>query len=722
MANTQYQIYLTSVLSLCRSMLVKSEAVAQAINQDLSSGASGLRSTLYTVDGADPTTWKYYLNLSGQYHESDQPMTVVSQDTLQTIPFTVDNLAVHVATAKAYQDGSRYFDDLVHRYPEQELLIRGILHPTPMLSLLSAEDGSVLWYDDTLVESNEMSLITNIEAWVKRYQRRWFNGGFVNVDDLYMAADVANMYALLPAVVLSLRLQYSRTYEAHSFHIREYLAAQGGLDRYVDYLTKAQQLWLYRNIRYIQRNPGKQSTFESLVNHILVPRGIPLSDWTMRHDTTDLQANLSPDPLFVRGTPIGGGIEIGAQSRTTEQMLAAESDVAPGNSDQTTWPSIDNALALSMNNRLPTKVLESSVVDMSDATPYTLANCLLNHWLAFASQGKYLSIVHVENPTTGETYSLRADDAFVAFVYAFNRSHGITLATIPHFFAQKVRKPLMPLQPEIASLFGEALDPEDYAALYVDMPVILRNYLSIESFADAVNAIHRSELFAHALFSTQGHLWKRAFLEQATLYFYYDTPADIAYGQSYSDWFAQKGLDIEGMFDPDLGILAASILKEATGQDLATVIRLADLQAAMLGIMGTLSSYSVQYLASINTSPIAVMELNSIRMGDKTVSGAWQDTVELPMSELMDEQGGGGAYYKDLFDFDIDIYRLGASASVTTPVDPTVHMSNTLETTATDRLMIPLSTIQGFSDNIDYSAVHMPVLDSPYYPGLPTTM
>lgn len=716
MANTQYQIYLNSVLSLCKSLTVKHAIVADAINQDLESNASGLYTKLYQVNLADPTTWKYYLNLSGVYHETDTPMSVISQDTLQTISFTKENLVEHVATAAAYEPGSSYYLDLVNRYPNQELLIRGILHSIDMTTAINAADGSILWFDPTAVESNEMALISDLEGQIQLYTRRWLNQGYANVDDLYLAGHLVTLYSLLPAFVLGIRLKYCHTYQAHSFHIKSYLAGQGGLDDAVDYMTKAQQLWLYRNIRYLRLNAGKQETFNALVSHMLTERGLPLSRWTFKQDTSTIVDTLQPTASFTRGAVNALIPQTGDEVRTTDGMLLSEVGAARNNSDQGYWKDTKTTLALALSSQLTTKVLESSVWDTTDASPYTLASALVNHWLYFAAQGQYLSAITADNPSTGESYTFNAADAFVIYVYCYNASHGIVLDTVPLLYASYVRKPVTPTIDELLSLAdADTVERQDAVDFFTNLPPLARSYLSIESFLDKVTAIHDSQVWMHSLYSTQGHMWKRAYLDAMMQDFYQDAVCDFGAGTSFAQWFKDRELDIPTMSASDMGTVAASILKQATGQGLASTTRLADLQAAMLSVMTRLSSYSIQFLASINNTPIIVFDTPSIRMGDYAVEGATEDEVEIPLAEPMDLDGSGATYVTDLVDPSVSLTDWGGSAVGNYANPVYAKVSKRFDTASAIRARMPLFSVLAFSDNQSLNPPTPPVTTLPDY-------
>ena len=116
------QAYYRSNIDLISSMIFKSNYAPEAINKQL------LRDNpSYEIQKEDPTTWKYYMNLAGEYHPLDEEMYVTSLDTREVILFSKENLIRHTATKEAYQMGSRDYLTLLKQYPLQEGLIRGIL-------------------------------------------------------------------------------------------------------------------------------------------------------------------------------------------------------------------------------------------------------------------------------------------------------------------------------------------------------------------------------------------------------------------------------------------------------------------------------------------------------------------------------------------------------------------------------------------------------------------
>lgn len=636
MSQAQYEIYRSSVMALVRSLIIKNSASAEAINTALESG--GIR-----VNSADPASWKYYLNLNGQYHSTDTKMQVTSLDTLQTIDFTKEVLAEHRTTLSEYKFGSRYYNTLVERFPDQEALIQGIINPVDIPTAIAAEDGEILYYDQSLVEENETNLIPLTSKWLKQQISRWDVVAYREVDDLYAAYLLATLVMLLPAVVMNLRLDNCHTLYAHSYHIREFLASHGRLDYYVDYLTKKQMLWLYRDVRYLARNAGQEKTFETLVQNVMTDRGLPLAEWRMRHNVKDLAETLRPEVEFSRKTLNFDYNNAGSDTRTIGQMLDRESGMAPGNIavQADAEVEVEGQMANSISNRLTTKVLESSILDLTDATPFTLSDSLLNHWIYLANNGRYNSVVTVDNPKTGGAFTLNMEEAFLVFLYAYNLSNGIELKEMPLLQAMTVRRLPLPTRSEVYDIVDLNLVPKRVIDQMMDGMIALGSYISVPSFYDAVSTIHEEKMRQRAIYSNVEHYLGRGQAEAAMRHLYGDYPIQIGKSSGfthYSDWFNDKGLDVPTYSMLEADLLANQIYAYCTGQSLKVARSLKELQAAMLRLMAQMSSYSIQFLQSINSTPISVVENPLVRPGDQTGYVRHTDYAQVIDTDLQDIQ------------------------------------------------------------------------------------
>lgn len=616
MSKAQYDIYRRKVLDLARTLVVKSSASADAVNRELN--ALGR-----TVNENDPTSWKYYLHLAGEYHWTDADMTIKSLDTLEDIPFTRESLSHHLATSREYRQFGSYYRALVDRYPDQEDLIKGILNPVDMATAIAAEDGQILYYNPDLVESNEENLIPKLERWCKVFSRRWLVRAYSLVDDLYVPAHLATMYMLIPAVVMNIRLGNCHTNYAHSYHIREYLASHQKLDWAVDYMTKKQMLWLYREIRYIERNAGKQSTFKSLVQNIMTERNLPLAAWSMRHSLEEMPEELTPRVEFERSSLNLDLSGAGVETRSVVEMLESEEIVAKGNSRvlDDVAPLIREQMEYSPNDKLQTKILESAVLDLTDASIYTLADTLLNHWLYLSHTGRYTAVLTVDNPRTGQPLVLSVQEAFIVYLYVFGKSMGLEMTNLPVIPANNVRRLSIPPRAELEGMVSSELrNPAVFDAIYQAISPV-GNYISTEAFYRDVHKIHQGLLTHRWIWSTREHKDERGMVEGAALHLYHNHSCDLGSEESFDAWFTARGLDMPLFTRLECSLLADTLVSHATGANLNVTTSLREIQTAMLRIMATLSSYSIQFLQSINVQPLIITDWPMPRIGNITGDG-----------------------------------------------------------------------------------------------------
>lgn len=641
MSQAQYKIYLSKVFSLAKTLVVKSSAAARAINTELVRLG-------HTINENDPASWKYYLHLNGEYHYTDRVMKITSLDTQSEITFNKNALTVHLATAREYASGGQYYKTLVSQFPDQEDLIRGILNPVDISTAIAAEDGQILYYNPALVEENEENLIPKLEQWCKDFSRRWFVRAYTLVDDLYVAAHLSTMYTLIPMVVTSIRAANCHTNYAHSFHIREYLNSHQYLGDEVDYLTTKQRLWLYRQIRFLERNAGKQSTFKELVKNLLTERNLPLSEWNMRHDLSKMpDEELGPRASFYRES-LNMDLSIaGVETRNITEMLEAEIPVARNNERaiQDNVTDIRKKIEHSQGDFLKTKVLESSVLDLSDAGYFSLADTMLNHWLYLSQVGRYTAVISVENPANGGNLVLSAKEAFIVFLYVFNKSMGIELVDVPVLQANNVRKLSTPLRPEIEGMIDKKLlNPYVVDGLYKAIDLI-PPIISTEAFNRTVAKIHEGLQIHRWIWTTREHKDERGQVEAAAMHFYHDWTCRLDAPELYPKWLSDRGLDLLNLTRLECSILAEQLISRATGADLFATYSVRDIQTAMLRLMTQLSSYSIQFLQSINPSPIIFIDWQPPRIGNIEADGGDDFNVDMATVYVEDIHAQGLAKF-----------------------------------------------------------------------------
>lgn len=626
--NNLYSIYLESVFQLANTLVIKFDKTVESINE--------YTELLYpgSVNYQDPTTWKYYLNVSGEYHFRDTPMTITSLDTLEEIVFTKENLEDHRATRNAYAYGTRYYLELVANYPDQETLILGILYPVDIQKAINAKNGEIIGYPGHLIEPNEYSLMSRLQTWIYSYIFRWVNEGFNIAHDLYYLTWQSVLFSLLPQTILSLRHEMCKTNEAHSFHVWTYLASHGKLNKYKQNLTIKQALWLYRNILHIKTNLGQIDTFEFLTEHIMTARYIPLSGYDAEHNLRTLEQhietstvidnpseihNLYPHIEFRRNTLNGiRSVEV-MDPITLNQLLIKEDEIAKDNYNVrlTDEPMIQSKIENSLSNYIQTKALESTLFDYSGSSPYNLENIILNHWISLASKDIFKSFIVLENPRSGDIFTMSVKDAFVFSYYFFCKSFNLELTEVPIVPAIRVQRTPLVTVDDIMKVADKSLMDRSIAKQMLSLQPTINDIISVEAFNVLCNDIYKSAQHQINIVAYQEHYYRRGLAHGMISQIYCD---EICHfddpGKLYSDWFDERSIVISDYDFADPGELWYGILMSATGLVSDDINSLANIQKAMTNIMIQLSSYTVQFINEINTSPLRLIEPLVIRPGD----------------------------------------------------------------------------------------------------------
>lgn len=649
MSTMYFDIYVNQVITLASTMVIKSIDTAKAINHHIS------KYTRYDVNPNDMTSWKYYMNLAGMYHPTDTPMQVRSLDTLETIDFTKDTLEVHRATKLAYQYGSRYYQDLVNQYPNQTMLILGILNPIDIEKAIDANDHEILYYDKELVEYQEYSLISSLQHWIYAFFSRWHVKGYV-FDELYPSAQLGIMFAHLPNEILNIRLNACGTIEAHSFHIRQYLASHGRLDRYIEFLTLKQKLFLYRNAKYLQRHAGSIGNFDILIEKILTDRQLPIAKYDLHQLPEDIldAEDLLPDTELKRTALNTIPSDGSSDERSIQSILQAQFSVARGNvrEYEEAVDTTHHRMRASQISSVPTKTLESAILDTTDSAPFLREEIIVHHWLYLASTERFNAVINVPNPTTGVSMTLPAKDAFVLYMWALNTSMGFEFPVIPSFVVPMVQKPVTPTIDELRQVVDPTRISDVWLAQLIEKQPPVGVYLSIASFREYTNDVFNALTYQRILYAQQYDPTDRAMLKLAASLCYQWVECSIDEGMFIEDWLDMKGYELHDMGQNDLALLANNILSEITGEPASvTGSVLGDLQHNMLEVMRQLSSYSVHYLQSINSEAFRVFDIPMPRVFNKRTEGQHEEYVELmhPRIYHTDTQGRSRKWLEQIF-------------------------------------------------------------------------
>ena len=612
--NGYLMTYINDTVVLVKTMVVKLEDAARLMNEGVV-----MRHTTDAVDPQRPETWKYYLNVSGQYHPTDRIMRVVSIDTLKEIDFTLENLKIHTATAEAYQYGSRQYYALVAEYPDQEFLINGILAPASLQQAIEAKDGSIISYRKDLVEINEHSLMEELERFIQYQIERWYNSQFNMSSELYCASFMTQLYTHLLTKVLNLRLKRVHSYEVHSFHVRMFLASHNGLDRYLPHLTLKQALWLYRNIRFIERNAGKLKQFYGLIDKILTDRGIPISEYEVRQQ--DAYVNYFPK-VVAKSSPLN--LEQNTlydNLHPLDELFQKEIEDAPDNRSYLHYNQPAQAQRFETSNMavVQTKVLLSSMVDYSNAVPETFEAIAIRQWCKMAFSEQYESYISFKDPKTSLPYALKAKDAFFYMQYLSLRKEGLTLFEIPQYLNLRQRRHPKPSVDDLLKVVDYTvrnLRPIAEAIL-AGQPVIPPCF-SASAFNRLIYQLYDQSYWHWFLISSMQDLTERALVENMIHQLYEDERMVLNLSETtVGGWLAANNLPEYDYTNTEVDLLVKAIYEAGTGLKVKTSRILRNVQRELIGLMKELSSYSIQFVREINKEDLILINWPAIRFGNQ---------------------------------------------------------------------------------------------------------
>ena len=255
----QISQYKKEIFNFLRTVTIKFEPFAYMMGKDYME--------LHGLTNPHAPWNPYYINLVGEYVETNTLMTVRSIETEQTVPFNRDLFTKYPRTGKLYKIPNQEYFRLQERYPENTGLIQSIVYPVSSIEeAIAAPNLSLLAYDDSLLEETERyDLILCLKNFLEFVRRRWWVADF-GYEDMYATTFWTMLWQMLPIVLLTRRFTNIRTPCVHSYHVWEYLSNKG-LGDYRTVLTTKQSMWLYRNLEYVLKNQGKNDTLIKLAKN-----------------------------------------------------------------------------------------------------------------------------------------------------------------------------------------------------------------------------------------------------------------------------------------------------------------------------------------------------------------------------------------------------------------------------------------------------------------------
>ncbi len=621
--NTYYSIYHTNTLKLVNSLVIKLDFHAESMQ--LRARELGIE------DPSDKKDWIYYKHLAGEYTELDSMIYITSLDDGTTIPFTKDSLNLHKKTRSVYRKDESYVKVLKENHLLYTTLITGVLFPVDPKVAVNALDGTILHYDTRYVEKNESNLIIDIERWIRGVLYNSNMQGFRLSDNGFAIDLTAKIYAHITPAILDIRDTYMKTAQAHSFHVRSYLASNNRLDEFIPYLNQVQQLFLYRNIQYIEKFTGRNETFEVLLEKIMTIRNLPTFEYNLRQQSIDLEGgSVTPTPIFTKEhLNLNRGLDGDNYSIwDVPSILYKEQPAANDNPKELetyTNRAVDG-MSYSADSNLPTKIVEVSAIDPDDLQKVKFYDTLLNEWIHLTAEGRYISNFEILNPLNGDTIKVNQFEILMMYLYAYSAGfHNMKLDKIPMMYAHEVvrldfisdteYKKYLPAY-IVDGVYDKEIDFFHDTFYEVDDRIATAEDLLI-----AIDEINKRRIVRMQYTEQTSRFKQRGLRRRMYNVTYPDVWCDINRGayKDYKELFRTLALKDELMSPEMWQDLALECLDKATAFNTSNSLSLRDIQAAMVRLFKRLSSYMIQFIEEVTSTDTTVPDSMVVSIDDTDI-------------------------------------------------------------------------------------------------------
>lgn len=545
--------------------------------------------------------WRYYKHLMGEYYVLDKTVKAVSVDNGTEIEITRANLNVHRKTRNEILKFGLYYDQLVKKFPEQELYIRMVtLDPlfTAVEEILTLEDYTLVACNKVYIEENEDDLLKDLQTRINHHKHIWLIPYYALVDNLFLASQYHIFYNFLLTSILAIRLQNDKTMRAHSFHIRMYFASHHGLDKHLLFLTKKQQLFLYRNMLYLNNHSGKNHVFQKLIDVLFTERNISVVNYIFHQKGTfDLarRVEYAYNQKLLNSKPLA----YYPRDYSLMELGSKEIPLAPGNKDEYAYKydQIDLTNKYSLYSKLLTKDLETILMDETDSVRYKLLDILTDYWAYLAKNNLVNFLTEVVDPVTNVSTRMSAKDLFKFYVICLYAKSGYQIDEFPDYRIKRVFRPTQPTPAQIQKLFYERRF--EYTKYIEDVQTHIPGYTNLLTsfqFSEYITQIYRLNIGLWTLLANYGDMETEGQMRMAI-----DTMHQTEL-YSFNDETVTEFLGRVGISDPreyNQDVLTGyifNILDTIFDNRLSFLNRLQKLQRALTDIFFNFNSYTVQLI------------------------------------------------------------------------------------------------------------------------------
>lgn len=473
---------------LIQSIIIKVEEAAYQVQYFIHEQYGVNKPDIYLDD---KKTWKYYLNLSGQYHYVDTPMYVYNRYTNSEMLLTVDTINSYPLVKAELLEFGLAYEIVAARYPMQENIIKSILLPVDIDVAIAADTGTILSYNKNMVDRKEYSLMLKVQDFVYGFFSRYYIADYALVDNLVIASVFAVLYPVLRLKIDNIRVENMLTYEAHDYYMGLFFKSHLGIDLELEILPDKVVMWLYKNLRYIERHTGKQKILDIIVNKILEHSNMGIGelklikeDVTLNEFSTIYEPSYNSGAINFKTEPLNKRYIVNKNKTYTLDQVIKKELLLPENVSLEAEVMLNNETINTAAMKLlteKTKILEidDKIVIRSRTIPEL--HIIIDNWFYYAFNNKYNYKTEISDVNTNRIYNVTAKQAALMLIKLFVKVVGQEDRKLKSFKTSSVLRYEDGLSTNINRLFLDRNVTDELTnAIFNNIPTLPDSFTSME--------------------------------------------------------------------------------------------------------------------------------------------------------------------------------------------------------------------------------------------------
>lgn len=593
-----FEVYRQNISDLARSLIIKFSYNAKSWNKALSNAG-------YEVDSDDPTTWKYYLNLAGYQHSFDEPIYIKSNDTQAEILLSKSVLENHPQTKEDYRPTAdeTYFLNLWKLYPNQEIFMRSVTTDLTVEECVNADDFTILYYDESLLDSNEVSLISDLQKMINQNVRLWWNSDFALTDPYYPAAFYASLLASINMWIDNIRSGKRMTSEVQNFWMWSYLGCFYKLDEFRNVLPRDTAIWLVKSVAAFQKKSSRRDEFDNFVKKLTNDLSLDVQHLALVVSTENLLNDYKREAYI---TYLDDNYDPDFKMSITEFMDKLDDyGIENGDYKEVDIANYTTAAESSIYNKIPLPYLW--INETQTITNSSLETTLLKWEYAayLASRGNYNPTYEFVFPNS-KTRRLDTIGLYILHYYATNAANGVFVDFIPTFTSRDVVPISNPSLIRLRESISTTISDND-----------LREAISYKP--NILNVTDKASLDVF-LNSVAGYKWyletKRAASTTQQEFSDWDTLIQLAFvdvdtrlgevGGTFASWLETVQINRYDFSESDWGQIASDVYQ--TILDTNDPTSLTSRQSAAMTIIDRITSHKIRVVRGNNAEKTMMLD------------------------------------------------------------------------------------------------------------------